>query len=35
MSKVKGTTIYLYSLNFKLLDTFTSSRMAVKYLICN
>jgi len=35
MSKAKGTIIYLYSLNLKLLNTFTSSRIAAKHLICN
>lgn len=31
MSEAKGTIIYLYSLDFQLLDTFISSRVAAKY----
>jgi hypothetical protein len=31
----KGTTIYVYSLDLQLLNTFTSSRIAAKYFICS
>ena len=31
MSQTKGTAIYLYSLQYKLLNTFPSARAAAKY----
>src|SRR5690606_12148967 len=34
MSQTKGTTIYVYSLQFELLFTFPSSRAAAKHFNC-
>lgn len=34
MSKTRGTTIYLYSLDYQFLNTFPSSRAAAKHFKC-
>jgi hypothetical protein len=35
MREAKGITIYLYSLDFQLVDTFTSAKMAAKQFSCD
>jgi len=35
MSRAKGTTIFAYSLQYELLNTFTSSQIASKHFKCS